>query len=172
MLTAVGFLGYLIPGVLVALAVDRIVEAAGAEMPPAVQVGVGLAIPVIAAWRGATVSATVRPTDVVVRNRWRREVLPHGEIEAVQVGMSAPYFLLAFVLSVRDTFTSSDDQMIDDDDMDLPEMLTIQRRGRRRWLPLYATFGMAADREAMQPFLDALAATGHEVVDERLTTTT
>ncbi len=162
-LAFVGFLGYLIPGALAMFAVGSIVDAAGVETSVAIRLAVFLAIPLLAAWRGATVSASVRPTDVVVRNRWRRVDVPLGEIEAVEVGTSAPYFLLALVLSVRDTFTSSDVELVDDDDLDLPDMLKMRRRGRRRRLPMYATFGMAADSDAMRPFLDALAATGHGV---------
>jgi len=172
MLTSIGTLGYLILGILVASAIHVVVEAAGATMPFWVGLGVGLAIPVVAAWRGATISATVRPTDVVVRNRWRTEVVMVGEIEAVEVGTSAPYILLTLAVMVRDLFSTSDDDVIDDDDEELPKLLKIRRRGRRWRLPVYATFAMSVDPAAMQPFLDALAGIGHEVVDERPTPTT
>ncbi len=66
----------------------------------------------------------------------------------------------------------SDDDMIDEGDDELANLLKIRRRGRRWRLPVYATFGMSADPGAMQPFVDALAAIGHEVVDERPIPTT
>ena len=172
MLTSIGSLGYLVLGILVVFAIGGIAEAAGVTMPTAVVPAVGLAIPAIAAWRGATVSAAVRPTDVVVRNRWRTEVVLVGEIEAVEAGTSAPYILLTSAMMLRDLFTMSDDDMTEEGDEALPNLLKIRRRGRRWRLPVYATFAMSADPAAMQPFLDALAAIGHEVVDERPTPTT
>ena len=161
-LAVVGFIGYLVPAVLAAMGMDALIEAAGAEPPRALGLGVMIGVPLLAAWRGATVTAAVGPTDVVVRNRWRRVSVPLGDIEAVEVGTSGPYFLLTFVLSVRDTFASADDQLIGDDDIDLAQMLKIKRRGRRR-LAVYGTLGMSGDLDAVRPFLDALAATGHAV---------
>ncbi len=158
----VGFFGYIVPGLLVAIAVDHLVDAVGSETTLGIRLAIAAAVPVIAAWRGATVSAAVQRDAVRVRNRWRTVVVPFGEIEAVEVRSSALYGVLGFALSIYELF-STDYAAVRASELTRSDLLAITRRGHRRRLPLYGTLGMARDLDAMQPFLAALAAAGHPV---------
>ena len=112
-------------------------------------------------WRGATVSAAVRPDGVSVRNRWRRVLVPFGEITAIEVRQSVTYGILGVGLSVWHLFGPSYQALDVDGLVGETHLLMIGRRGHRRRLPLSATLGMARHPDEMAPFLEALAAHGH-----------
>ena len=143
------------------MGIDTLLETTGVEIPVSVQLGIVLAFAVLAAWRGSTVSAIVRPTEVFVRNRWRSVTVPLGEIEAVETGASVPYTTINVVDYVRYQFSS--DSAMAADMLNPSDLLKIRRRGHRRRLPVYATLGMGSYVDDMQPFLTALAAAGHAV---------
>ena len=172
-LAAVGFFGYLVVGILFAVALVEVVRAFGSNIGPFALLGIGLAIAVAATWRGATVSVTVRPDGLTVRNRWRTVTVQFGDITEVEVHTPWAYVVVGMALSVWLTFHPGsggvDLDLIDDPD-DVGDtsgfdLLTIRRRGRRRRLRVLATLGMNIRRDEVQPVLDALSSHGHPLTE-------
>lgn len=165
---AMGVIGYLVPAVLLALGVKTLFESMGVDLtPPTViaVVAVGLAI---AVWRGATVSAAVRPDGLRVRNRWRQLVVPWNEVESAEIGSSITYGLFDLVDDLYDIANNTASVgSTPEEDMQFSDVLLIARRGRRRRLPVYATLGMTRHPAEMRAFVDAIAAHGIDVTRER-----
>lgn len=154
----VGFFGYLIPGAVAALAVLNVIDALDIEPSRAVRLCIYLVLPVVAAWRGATVALTVRQDAVVVRNRWRTVTVPFGEIERIERGESMLYGPLQVITSIFMNVRGY--SAFDTDAATSSDMLFVERRGHRRRLPAYATLGMAFHVEKVRPLIAALEAHG------------
>ena len=99
-LTATGFVVYFVLGVFVAMAIEPLV---GAFTFP-VRLAFGLVPAVVAAIRGATVAAVVKPDGLYVRNRWRQQTIPWSEVGSVdEVEFAWGPFLAVVALGVFGT---------------------------------------------------------------------
>jgi hypothetical protein len=157
----VGFFGYLFPAALVGLALGRLVDATGVPTTMLTRAVVLLAPLAVVVWRGARVTAAVRPDGLYIRNRWRSTLVPFGDIERIEAGTSIAYSLVGLVVSIRligSGYFAPQPEFLGNADM-----LLVTCRGRRLPRSVSATLGMAMHLEAMEPFLDALAAAGHPV---------
>lgn len=158
----VGLLGYLVPSVVLAISVRELVRSLGGDLSLPVLGLVTVAILAIPLWRGATVAAVVRPDGILVRNRWRRIVVPWDRVVSVEIAMSGSYSTLDLAEDLRALFTSEPTPGVEEFEQQ-NDVLKITRRGRRRRLPVYATLGLTLHLDTMQPFLDALEAHGVSV---------
>ncbi len=163
----IGFIGYLIPIVVGVFGTTALVESMGVDVPPRTATVTVVVLLAIVVWRGATVSAAVRPDGLRVRNRWRQLVVPWHEIESAEVGSSITYALFDLVDSVRELVDGTDSGLSAEEEMQVSDVLLVTRRGRRRRLPVYATLGLTRNPDEMLAFLDAVEAHGVAVTRER-----
>jgi hypothetical protein len=159
----VGVLGYSIPSVVLAIGIRELVRRLGGDLSLPVMGMVIVSILAIPLWRGATVAAVVRPDGLLVRNRWRRIVVPWDRVVSAEIAMSGSYSTLDLAEDLRALFTSEPTLGVEEFEQQ-NDVLKVTRRGRRRRLPVYATLGLTLHLDTMQPFLDALSAHGVQVV--------
>lgn len=159
-----GLLGYFLPVAFLAIGITTLVESAGVDVSQPMRIGLIAVLLAVVLWRGGTVSAGIRADGVRVRNRWRQLVVPWDQITAAEVGSSIPYGLFDLVDDMANESMSGSSA---EEDMQLSDILLIERRGRRRRLPVYATLGLARRPAELQAFVDALAARGIDVTHER-----
>ena len=140
---AVGFFVYTAVGMFVTVSIIIAADAFGSDIPRMIPISVLASIPVVAVWRGATVSAAVRPGGVWVRNRWRQVEVPFSEIIDVEVRESLQYGLLSLAFN-QWAWSNSYSALGIDMVYGPGALLMIRRQGHRNRLPVFATLGMTA----------------------------
>ena len=156
-LTATGFVVYFVLGVFVAMAIEPLV---GAFTFP-VRLAFGLVPAVVAAIRGATVAAVVKPDGLYVRNRWRQQTIPWSEVGSVDESASIGYTVVLSIRTLLWMFGPSRHNYGHHVRLG-SSLFSVHREGHRFGIPLYATLGHPMGPH-QAPFRAALTAADHPV---------
>ena len=156
-LAATGFVIYFVLGVFVAMAIGPL--AGGFTFP--VRLAFALVPAVIAAVRGATVAAVVKPDGIYVRNRWRQQTIPWSEVRSVDESASIGYTVVLSIRTLYWMFGPAHHHYGEHVEFG-SSLLTVHREGHRLGIPLYATLGHPMGPH-QEPFRAALTAADHPV---------
>lgn len=156
-LALTGFVVYFMLGIFVMMASGSIAD--GVDFPA--RLAFGLVPGFVAAIRGATVKAVVKPDGIYVRNRWRQQTIPWSEVRSVDESASIGYTVVLSIRTLVWMFGPAHDHHGHHVRLG-SSLLSVHRHGRRRGIPLYATIGnpMGPHQEA---FRAALASADHPV---------
>ena len=156
-LAATGFVIYFVLGVFVMMALGPLAD--GVEFPA--RLAFGIVPGVVAAIRGATVTAVVKPDGLYVRNRWRQQTIPWSEVTSIKESASIGYTVVLSVRTLMWMFGPRRHNYGDHVEFG-SSLLAVHREGHRFGIPLYATIGNPLDAH-QEAFLAALARAGYPV---------